>query len=236
LKTTTTQVAPEVQACDRQSANSWRILDATLIGLGGTLTLFFSLMFAMMVVLPRIHYYAYTDFRYQYLSSLTVILCVILVWSPIVAAVVRIRQLGGFLASIGWNPNEDMRWTAITGLAIAVLWHFYDAFRGRVYYHVTPLPFNVGIAFLVMVILYPLVEELYYRGILYAALSVRLGAVAAVSMTTLFFVLAHPGQRLEVLPVAVLLGLARFKTRSVACCLAMHVSYNFAMAFFQFYG
>jgi membrane protease YdiL (CAAX protease family) len=223
-------------ASDIRFDNPWRIWDAILIGLGGLLTSLFSIVFALVVLIPSIHHFAYTPFRQDYLSQLAVLLCVALIWCPIVAALVRKRRLGGFLTSIEWNQNEHLRWAAAAGFVFAVLYHYGLVALGSVYYHETSTPFNLGVVFLVMVVLYPLLEEFYFRGILYAALSNRLGVVSAVTITTVLFAALHPRHQLQVLPIAVLLGFTRFKTRSVACCLAMHVSYNLAMTAFNFYG
>jgi membrane protease YdiL (CAAX protease family) len=234
----TTQVSSATRACDQPSDNSWRIPDAALIGLVGLLTFFFSSAFALalMLLIPGIHRFAYTDFRQVYLSKLAALLCVVLICGPIVAALARKHKLGGFLTSIGWNQNKYTSWAALAGFTIGVLYHYGLVVLGLVYYHETSTPFNIGIAFVVMVVLHPLLEEFYFRGILYVALSDRLGTLKAVIITILLFVLCHPRHRLQVLPIAALLGFARLKTRSVACCLAMHVSYNLAMTFFAFYG
>ena len=54
----------------------------------------------------------------------------------------------------------------------------------------------------------------------------RFGDVAAIIAVTLLFVLMHPGRRLIVFPVAIVLAVVRLRTKSVAACFALHGSYN----------
>ncbi len=79
----------------------------------------------------------------------------------------------------------------------------------------------------------PPVEELLFRGVLFAGLERRWGVTAAAVVTALGFLLTHVGEAgsiatawfgLTALTVAV--TLVRIRTGSLAACLATHVAYN----------
>lgn len=72
----------------------------------------------------------------------------------------------------------------------------------------------------------PFVEEVYFRGILFAGLSSKLGPFWSISIVTLVSDLIHPQHRWIVLPIAILLGVVRLTTESVANCFVLHAAYN----------
>jgi membrane protease YdiL (CAAX protease family) len=74
---------------------------------------------------------------------------------------------------------------------------------------------------------------MYYRGILFLALSARFGDRAAITVVTVIFALMHALHRIYVLPIAIVLGVARLKTGSVASCFALHASYNLFLVLYQ---
>lgn len=76
----------------------------------------------------------------------------------------------------------------------------------------------------------PLVEEVYFRGILFAGLSSKLGPFWSISIVTLVFDLGHPQHRWIVLPIGILLGVVRLTTGSVANCFVLHAAYNLGVA------
>jgi uncharacterized protein len=80
----------------------------------------------------------------------------------------------------------------------------------------------------------PAVEEIYFRGILFLALAQKFGRLAAIAVVTVIFAVMHPaGYRLNVIPVAIALGIVRLRTRSVASCFALHASYNLFLVLYQ---
>jgi membrane protease YdiL (CAAX protease family) len=72
----------------------------------------------------------------------------------------------------------------------------------------------------------PFVEEVYFRGILFAGLSSKLGPFWSIGIVTLVSDLGHPQHRWIVLPIAILLGVVRLRTASVANCFVLHAAYN----------
>jgi hypothetical protein len=76
------------------------------------------------------------------------------------------------------------------------------------------------------VVVQPLVEEIYFRGILFAGLSSKLGPLVSICLVTLVFVLVHVQHRWIVLPISIILGMVRLFTKSTANCFFLHAAYN----------
>ncbi len=79
----------------------------------------------------------------------------------------------------------------------------------------------------------PLVEELFFRGFMYAALARRLGIVAGVLITAALFALIHTSQLanawaplLLLFFVGTVLTVVRARTRSVGATFLIHIGYN----------
>jgi membrane protease YdiL (CAAX protease family) len=74
----------------------------------------------------------------------------------------------------------------------------------------------------------PLVEELFFRGVLYTCLRRRSSALAAGGITAVCFALSHLESRvwLPVLLVSLAVTHLRVQSGSVLPCLALHVSFN----------
>ncbi len=79
----------------------------------------------------------------------------------------------------------------------------------------------------------PLVEELFFRGFMYAALARRLGVMAAVLITAALFALIHTSQLanawaplLLLFFVGIVLTAVRARTRSIATTFLIHIGYN----------
>lgn len=87
----------------------------------------------------------------------------------------------------------------------------------------------LALLFIGILIAEPLVEEVYFRGILFAGLSSRLGPFWSISIVTIIFVLVHPQHHWIVLPIAILLAVVRITTASVASCFVLHAAYNFGV-------
>jgi membrane protease YdiL (CAAX protease family) len=83
------------------------------------------------------------------------------------------------------------------------------------------------------IILQPLLEEIYFRGILFESLSFKMGSIWSISIVTVLFVLMHAQHHWIILPIAILLGVTRVATRSTACCFALHAAYNLGMVVWE---
>lgn len=107
-----------------------------------------------------------------------------------------------------------------------------------------PLPIenafqSTGAAYLLAlfgITLGPLMEELFFRGMLYSALARRLGMATSIVITAFFFALLHASQLanswsplLLIFLVGVVLTAIRARTGSVAASTVTHVAYNAAL-------
>jgi len=83
------------------------------------------------------------------------------------------------------------------------------------------------------VLVAPFIEEIFFRGFLYPALTRRLGIAAGVVLTSLGFMLMHGPQldfswapMLILLVVGLVLTIVRARTKSLASSVLIHMSYN----------
>ena len=94
-------------------------------------------------------------------------------------------------------------------------------------------PLDAYLLALIAVTLAPLMEELFFRGLMYPVVARRLGVVWGVILTALPFGLIHLpqygwawGAALIVFLVGVVCGAVRAVTRSVGACVLVHMGYN----------
>jgi uncharacterized protein len=83
------------------------------------------------------------------------------------------------------------------------------------------------------ILLAPVIEELFFRGLLYPVLNRALGAVASLSLTAALFALLHAGQLAHawgplfaLFLVGLVLTLVRARYQSVAASILVHMAYN----------
>jgi len=102
------------------------------------------------------------------------------------------------------------------------------AARAELMHHETPLQF-LGLLVLIG-LLAPLLEEVFYRGIGYRLLRRRNGALLAILVSSGCFVVAHgqPRDWPSLLGVALALGYARHLTGRLWTCVGAHVAFNSA--------
>ncbi|HEY6306456.1 MAG TPA: CPBP family intramembrane glutamic endopeptidase [Candidatus Angelobacter sp.] len=151
------------------------------------------------------------------------------------------RYRTGFLEAIRWNmPVGKLAWGAAAlgaalGLANAVLSVLLQRWTPKSLpieqYLSTPASAYALAAFGILVA--PVVEELFFRGLLYPALARPLGVVPAIALTAFGFALIHAPQLahawvplLLLFAVGVVLTTVRAKTKSVAMCVLIHMAYN----------
>jgi hypothetical protein len=77
----------------------------------------------------------------------------------------------------------------------------------------------------------PIVEELFFRGLLQGAFTRRIGAVPALFVTAIIFSFAHvlnegPLAPLVLFPAAVVLGYLRYRTGKLAAGMVAHAAFN----------
>lgn len=88
---------------------------------------------------------------------------------------------------------------------------------------------NEFMAFLAVVILAPIAEEILFRGIIFRMLSKHWSEMAAIIVSTVLFGLYHGNlmQAIYVLPIGLLLGYTACKCKSVLPCILIHMINNF---------
>lgn len=84
-------------------------------------------------------------------------------------------------------------------------------------------------AFLAVVILAPIAEELLFRGIIFRMLTKHWSERAAIIVSALLFGIFHMNlmQAIYVLPIGLLLGYTAYKCKSVLPCILIHMINNF---------
>lgn len=135
------------------------------------------------------------------------------------------------------RPAMGLPVFAMAGIALALAVQFVGNFL--------PIPKQLPIeemfrsrptAFAVMafgILVAPLAEEIFFRGLLLPVLRRRWGVAAAVILSSLLFAFIHQAQLaaawaplLLIFVVGVALGVTRVKTDSVAACVMLHMAYN----------
>ncbi|AFL90022.1 CAAX amino terminal protease family [Terriglobus roseus DSM 18391] len=216
------------------SLNPWRPISSVLVGVAAlvatvvTLALFKSGIW-------RICFWC--DLTTAELSSLSVIAsCAVATgvgWAC--TAIVRRRTPVGFWESIDWRPT----WRGIlTGSAIGVfcclLTMLISTRRNDLSLHVAVIDRPLLLVVLSVVLLEPLTEEIYFRGILFCGLKSKLNPYLSAGIVTAIFAFLHPQHRGIVLPIALTLGVFRIVGRSTSSCFALHLAYNLSMLLWGF--
>jgi uncharacterized protein len=165
-----------------------------------------------------------------------------------------IRYRTSFLDAIGWNmpAGKAIGGALLGGIALALTSGFLESLLHRWIpkslpfeeFFRTPASAYALAAFGILVA--PLVEEIFFRGLLYPALARPMGVGLAVVVTSALFALVHGSQLANAwAPLLVLfvigsaLTIVRAVTRSVATCVVIHMTYNltlFTILFFQTQG
>jgi membrane protease YdiL (CAAX protease family) len=157
----------------------------------------------------------------------------ILFAGPLVMWFVRRRKFASLAQSIYWEcSNRTLGWAFLTGFVSGIAYSVAKrALAGRGY---QAQPAEYIAAFVVLAgFVEPAAEEVYFRGILFAGLARKLGAIPSIAAVTVLFCVAHPQHWLTVLPAAVLLGAMRLYTGSVKACVACHAAYNLSLVLFM---
>jgi membrane protease YdiL (CAAX protease family) len=152
------------------------------------------------------------------------------------AAVIQGRIVGSGNISEGLGNKPVTRLPLIACLAILIvayplIWHFLPA---TLVLHGTPPHFPRSILLLLLIILsrsiiVPIAEESLYRGWLWTGLQKNWGPLPTALLTSTLFLAFHlnPRQIAVLLPVAIILALARHFGQSVRASITLHILYNF---------
>ncbi len=157
------------------------------------------------------------------------------------AMIVRRRSNEPFLTAIRWNwPSSKALWFYLSGIVLAF------AVEGLA--HFLPIPkslpmdkfFNdAGSAYLMAffgILIAPVLEELFFRGMLFPTLRRGTGTLLAVLLTAAAFASIHGAQLgyawapiLSIFVVGLVLTIVRERTDSVAAGVLTHSGYNFTL-------
>ena len=161
-------------------------------------------------------------------------------------AVARRRAGAGWRSLLGWAPFRTDRvfWLLLLGaltyqLAAGALVRFIHP-EAKNWLILPDGPLGVASAFLLVVLLAPLCEELLFRGWIYTALRFHYSFGAALWITAVLFALAHwePTHlyAMAILPMGLLLGYLRERTGSTGTTILFHTLYNVAGLLVTFLG
>ena len=207
-----------------QSVPSWPIYQAVTVGCLGILATLAVTLWAA-TTFPR-EELSHRDF----LAIETILECVASVGVVCLFLVIAWKlPLRDFWDSIHWQwKSSKIAVCSIIGILSSVLMHYALA-RNLV---IGPNSSTTGVIVAIgigTIILQPLLEEVYFRGILFESLSFKMSSVWSISIVTALFVLMHAQHHWIILPIAILLAVTRVATRSTACCFALHAAYNLGM-------
>lgn len=217
-----------------KSSGTWTIAASVMVGIAG-LSLFLSMLFVVLYVWHLYSFLLGDAYASLLLATLTSLSAVIGLLGPIVLYIAHRNEITDFWGSIEWNANPSLIGYVVIGAVLAVLYRstLRIAFGSAGSFLSNPHPLDLGLYVAVVVLLQPAVEEVYFRGILFVGLERRLRTLPAIVIVTVVFALMHPRYQFYVLPIAIALGVARVKARSVAACFALHASYNLFLAIYQ---
>lgn len=213
----------------------WRIADAAIVGIVGYAGSVLFLLLSMFVVYstPSLH----SLLRFSKLDTSVYVLVGlvggILFAGPLVMGFVRRRKFASLAQSIYWEcSNRVLGWAFLAGFVSGIACSLAKGVLAGRGYQAQPVDYVA--AFVVLAgLVQPAVEEIYFRGILFAALARKFGDCPSIVVVTLLFCVAHPQHWFTVLSAAVLLGAARLYTGSVKACFACHAAYNLSLALFM---
>jgi membrane protease YdiL (CAAX protease family) len=152
--------------------------------------------------------------------------------------IIRKDNWHDFWEGIHWHSKRRLiaAWTGI-GLLVSVLIQYFTGVRPGISHGSSPALTGKLILLILFatVLMQPLIEEVYFRGILFEALSSKVGSIWSISIVTIVFAMEHVQHQWVVLPIAILLGFARITTRSTPSCFALHASYNLGIVIWAYW-
>ena len=231
-------MSSEAQTSPSPVLQRWKMSDAGIVGLVFIVALGIGIWLApnARTTLPSVHA---TYYQRSQVSLLVAIFAQLVAVTFTVIAIGRVRGIGNLLSSIGWNPNRYIGSCALVGLGLAavITIALTLTFGGVSKFRDGFAPLSILLYVLTTVLVQPFMEEYYFCGVLFIAVSERFGQFGTVALTSLLFGLYHVGGYriiLVFLTVGVVLAIARIKTRSVAACFALHAAYNVGILVYGF--
>lgn len=204
----------------------WKLTDAVLLGLAGEALYLFVIWLSLYSKAHTLLINCSQTDTTLITTSVCAIVTILLL-GPVVHWIAVKRGYGGLARSVGWHSScPAWRLMLIMGAVLAVPDYWISARRSVTGYPASHLAFTVALYVLANVLLQPVIEEFYFRGVLQAAVGKSIGTVGSVVVVALLFDWVHVNSRLLVLPISICLGIVRVRTKSIVPCLLLHASYN----------
>jgi membrane protease YdiL (CAAX protease family) len=204
---------------EQSHITAWPIYQALLLGfLCAVVALVVS--FVMTASVPR------HKLTLEFVPIETIVMCAATLCAGwLFLKLTRRSTVPGFLESISWchSTRSFFLWLGVGTCVGLLIQHLTSSGVGLPF----PSPWFFLYSLFGTVLLQPLIEEIYFRGILFESLSQRFGYLYAITIVSVVFLLAHGLHRWILIPITLLLALARISTRSTSNCFALHASYNF---------
>lgn len=142
-----------------------------------------------------------------------------------------------FWRAVDWNwPRGVWKWIAMGAgllLSLSMLESLLPMPKDTPFEHLFDRPLDAYLLSLLAVTIGPLMEELFFRGLLYPVLARRIGMVWGVLLSAVPFALLHLPQYgdawaagLVILIVGIVCGVVRARTHSVGASFLVHAGYN----------
>ena len=202
------------------------VSDAIVVGFIGI-----AIFYAVVVPLGLTSPFITTSFRYRELGALAGQVAVALVCT-FVAYLLAKRRQAEIWGLIQWDVSIRFVLTyaaagaglaLMVSLALRLLYGTAGSLHGLL---------NFVIYMVSAVIVGPLVEEVYFRGLLLPALANQIGALKSILLVTVISAAVHLGYVLYVLPLMAVLGFVRISSKSLLACLIFHACYNLVAALY----
>jgi uncharacterized protein len=242
-----TNPAPDIAAVSRvpelPENPAWNLLDVMVILVFALFCLFVLGSLALVVVhsFPRFHGLTLEQVAQRAAVAIPIQTGALLLVIAFMVAMVRLKRGGDFFKAISWNIPHGRPFVGAlaAGVALAFASDIFSVLLSR--WTPKSLPIDqffrdTNSAYLLAlygVLVGPFVEELFFRGFLYPALARRVGAETSVIVTAASFAIIHQSQLAHawapltwLFIVGIVLTIVRARTRSVASCVIIHVTYN----------
>lgn len=230
-------------AASRERESLLDLWDAALVIVAAFLAIMFTNTLAAVIyyIAHRPRPFASSDLMHNALFLVPAQVAGYLFTVGFMTALAWVRHRQGLFEAVKWNPppsDEIMRWLGL-GAGLGAFSLVSSTLLQRWIPKTLPIDElfrTTSAAYLLSafgILVAPLVEELFFRGFLFPALSKVIGVTASVILTALSFALLHSEQLAKAwAPLMVLfvigtaLTLVRARTRSVARCVLVHMGYN----------